>query len=90
MDLEAYVDVQCALLGVQLTAEQRPGVVRYLQLAAAMAPRVMDFAAASLTPADESGNTFTPVAAAAHTHVGAGANPSARTPAGAGGQASER
>ncbi len=58
MDFERYVDAQCELLGLQLTAEQRPGVVRYLQLVAGFAPRVMDF---PLAPADESGNTFTPV-----------------------------
>ena len=59
MDLEAYVDAQAALLGLPLAAEHRPGVLRYMQLAAAMAPRVMDFA---LTPADESGSVFVPVA----------------------------
>jgi hypothetical protein len=58
MDFERYVDAQCELLGLALTPEQRPGVVRYLQLVAGFAPRVMDFA---LTPADESGNTFVPV-----------------------------
>ena len=63
MDLEAYVDAQCALLGLTLTPAQRPGVLRYFQLAANMAPRVMDFAAATLTPADESGNAFVPVTA---------------------------
>jgi len=77
MDLEAYVDAQCALLGVQLTAAQRPGVLRYLQLAAGMAPRVMDFAAASLTPADESGSVFVPVEAPASPH-GAAASASER------------
>ena len=55
---EAYVDAQCALLGLPLAPEHRPGVVRYLQLVAGMAPRVMDFA---LTPADESGSVFVPV-----------------------------
>ena len=59
MDYEAYVDAQCALLGITLSAQQRPGVVRYLQLAAGMAPRVMDFA---LTPADEPAPRFEPVA----------------------------
>jgi len=34
-------------------------VLRYLQLVAGMAPRVMDF---PLGPADESGNVFVPVA----------------------------
>ena len=61
MDLEAYVDAQAALLGLPLAAEHRPGVLRYMQLAAAMAPRVMDFA---LTPADESGSVFVPVTTA--------------------------
>ena len=59
MDLEAYVDAQAALLGLPITPEQKPGVVRYLQLAATFAPRVMDF---ELTPADESGSVFMPVA----------------------------
>jgi hypothetical protein len=57
--VEAYVDAQCALLGLTLAPEHRPGVIRYLQLVIGMAPRVMDF---PLTPADESGNTFVPVA----------------------------
>ncbi|MCI1193257.1 DUF4089 domain-containing protein [Calidifontimicrobium sp. SYSU G02091] len=61
MDFDAYVDAQCALLGLVLTPEQRPGVVRYLQLVAGLAPRVMDF---PLAPADESGNVFVPVAPA--------------------------
>lgn len=60
MDYERYVDAQCELLGLALTPAQRPGVVRYLQLVAGFAPRVMDF---PLAPADESGNTFVPVAA---------------------------
>ena len=79
MDLEAYVDAQCALLGLTLTPAQRPGVLRYFQLAAAMAPRVMDFAAAALTPADESGNTFVPVAVAPAAPVPATGEPPARS-----------
>jgi hypothetical protein len=63
MDMERYVDAQCEMLGITLTPAQRPGVVRYLQLVATMAPRVTDFAA-RLAPADESGNTFVPVAPA--------------------------
>ena len=58
MDFDAYVDAQSALLGLTITPECKPGVVRYLQLAAGLAPRVMDFA---LTPADEPGNVFVPV-----------------------------
>jgi hypothetical protein len=60
VNFERYVDEQAALLGLPLAPEHRPGVLRYLQLVAGMAPRVMDFA---LTPADESGNTFRLVAA---------------------------
>ncbi len=59
MDFERYVDAQCEALGLVLTPAQRPGVLRYLQLVASLAPRVMDF---PLGPADESGNTFVPVA----------------------------
>lgn len=70
MDFEAYVDAQSALLGLPIAPEHRPGVVRYLQLVYSIAPRVMDFA---LTPADESGSIFVPVAPpAAATDVGAG------------------
>jgi len=58
MDFEAYLDAQSALLGLPVTPGQRPGVLRYLQLAAGLAPRVMDF---ELTPADESGSVFVPV-----------------------------
>jgi hypothetical protein len=60
LDMEAWVDAQSALLGLTISAAQRPGVVRYMQLVAGMAPRVMDF---ELTPADESGNSFVPVSA---------------------------
>jgi Protein of unknown function (DUF4089) len=61
LDIEAYVDSQAALLGITLTPEQRPGVLRYMQMVMTMAPRVMDFAA-TLKAADESGNSFVPVA----------------------------
>jgi hypothetical protein len=57
MDFEAYLDAQSALLGLPIALEHRPGVLRYLQLVAGMAPRVMDF---ELGPADESGNVFVP------------------------------
>jgi hypothetical protein len=62
MELEAYLDAQSALLDLPIAAGHRPGVLRYLQLAAEMAPRVMDF---ELTPADESGSVFVPVPPAA-------------------------
>lgn len=58
MDAEAYVDATAAALNLPLAPDHRPGVLRYFQLAASMAPRVMDF---PLLPADESGNVFVPV-----------------------------
>ncbi|MCE2658029.1 MAG: DUF4089 domain-containing protein [Rubrivivax sp.] len=58
--LEAYMDAQCAALGLVLAPAHRPGVLRYLALVAGMAPKVMDF---PLTVADESGSTFVPVSA---------------------------
>ena len=63
LDLDAYMDATAALLRLPLAPEHRPGVLRYLQMVATQVPRVTDFAA-TLTAADESGNTFTPVAAA--------------------------
>ncbi len=54
----AWVDAQCALLGLVLAPEHRPGVIRYTQLVMGLAPRVMGFA---LTPHDESGSVFVPV-----------------------------
>jgi hypothetical protein len=58
MDVERYADAAAQALGLPLAPEHRPGVLRYLQLVAQMAPRVMDF---SLSPAEESGNVFRPV-----------------------------
>ena len=58
MDHAAYVDAAAALLGLQLTAAQRPGVLRYFELAASMA-RALD--EVPLEPTDESGNVFVPV-----------------------------
>ena len=60
MKLEATLDAQAALLGLPIAPAHRPGVLRYLELAAGMAPLVMDF---PLGPADESGNVFVPVCA---------------------------
>ena len=57
--IEAAVDAQATLLGVPIAAEHRPGVLRYFALAAQMAELVDG---AALTPADESGNVFVPVA----------------------------
>ena len=57
-DLAEFVDAQAQLLGLALGDGQRAGVLRYMQLVAGIAPRVMEF---PLTPADESGNVFRPV-----------------------------
>ncbi len=65
VDMQAYMNSTAALLGLPLAPEHRPGVLRYLQLVAALAPRVNDFALSALTPADESGNNYTPVPAPA-------------------------
>ena len=58
MDVERYADATAQALNLPLAPEYRPGVLRYLQMVAQMAPRVMDF---SLSPAVESGNAFRPV-----------------------------
>ncbi len=58
MNHERLLDAQCDLLGLPIAPEHRPGVLLYLQLAAGMAARVMDF---ELAPADESGSVFVPV-----------------------------
>ena len=57
-DWQRFIDAQGAMVGLSVAPEHRPGVARYLQLVAAMAPRVTDFA---LTPDDEPANVFTPV-----------------------------
>jgi hypothetical protein len=59
MNHEAYVDAAAATLGLKIAAEQRKAVLMYFGLAAAMAELVEGL---PLTPADESGNVFTPVA----------------------------
>jgi len=59
MNHEAYVDAAAATLGLKIAADQRKGVLMYFGLAAAMATLVEGL---PLTPADESGNVFTPVA----------------------------
>jgi hypothetical protein len=66
--LETWVDAQCALLGLTLAPEHRPGVLRYTQLVMGMADRVMDF---PLTPHDESGSVFVPVSPSSPTSPGA-------------------
>lgn len=57
-DHSATIAATAALLGLQITAEQRPGVLMYFGLAAAMAQKLDGLA---LTPADESGQVFVPV-----------------------------
>lgn len=58
MDVERYADATAQALNLPLAPEHRPGVLRYLQMVAQMAPRVMDF---PLSPALESSNVFRPV-----------------------------
>jgi hypothetical protein len=60
-DIEAYVDAAADAIGLPIAPEHRPGVLRYVELVAAMAPRVMDF---ELALADEAANVFVPVPAA--------------------------
>ncbi len=55
---EAYVDAAAAALGLPIAAELKPGVVRYLQLAAGFAEQVMDF---PLARDDEPAEVFVPV-----------------------------
>jgi hypothetical protein len=59
MNHEAYVDAAAATLGLKIAAEQRKGVLMFFGLAASMAALVESF---PLTPADEPGTVFTPVA----------------------------
>lgn len=58
MDHTAYVDAAAATLGLKVTAEQKPGVLMYFNLAAQMAELVQGL---PLGLADESGNVFVPV-----------------------------
>jgi Protein of unknown function (DUF4089) len=58
MDHNAYVDAAAATLGLKISAEQRPGVLMYFDLAAQMAELLQGL---PLSPADESGNVFVPV-----------------------------
>lgn len=57
--IAAWVDAQASLLGLPLSPEHRPGVLRYAALAAGMAQVVM---AVQLAPHDEAGHRFEPVA----------------------------
>ena len=54
----AYVDAAAAVLGLKITAEQKPAVLRFFSLAAGMAEQVMSL---PLDAADESGSVFVPV-----------------------------
>ena len=58
MDHAAYVDAAAATLGLKISAEQRPGVLRFFALAADMAELVQGL---PLEPHDESGSVFHPV-----------------------------
>jgi Protein of unknown function (DUF4089) len=56
---EAYLDAAAAAVGLPIPDECRPGVLRYLQLVAGLAPRVMDF---PLQTPDEAATVFVPLA----------------------------
>jgi len=58
-DHTAYVDATAALIGLPIPDDCREGVVRYFGIAAQMAALVM---AQPLTPEDEPGALFVPVA----------------------------
>jgi hypothetical protein len=58
MDAERYLDPAAEALGLAIAPEHRPGVVRYLQLAASMAALVTEF---PLGRDDEAANVFRPV-----------------------------
>jgi hypothetical protein len=58
MDHTPYIDAAAATLGLKITAEQRPGVTLFFNLAANMAELLNGL---PLTPADESGSVFVPV-----------------------------
>jgi hypothetical protein len=55
---DAYLDAAAAAVGLPIPDECRPGVLRYLQLVAGLAPRVMDF---PLGTADEPATVFRPL-----------------------------
>jgi hypothetical protein len=59
MDLRNTIDAAAAALDLKIAAEYRPGVERFYALAAEMAALLEGL---PLTPADESGNVFRPVA----------------------------
>ena len=59
MDFDAFIEQQAALLGLPIAPAHRPGVKRFVELAAGMAEQVMGL---PLTAADEAGYVFTPVA----------------------------
>jgi len=75
MDVERYAEAAAQALNLPLAPEHRPGVLRYLQMVAQMAPRVMDF---PLPPAVESANAFRPVGPEDLPTAGAGLDAAAR------------
>jgi hypothetical protein len=56
--LEAYVDAASAAIDLKLDASHRPGVLRYIALAAEMAAQVD---AVDLAPHDEAAVHFSPI-----------------------------
>jgi hypothetical protein len=56
--VEPFVDAAADAVGLKIAAEHRPGVVRFVQLAAGLADQVMAF---ELATDDESASVFAPV-----------------------------
>ncbi len=56
--IEHHVDASAILLGLPITSEQRPGVLRYFAIAATLAEQVMSH---PLLPVDEPAAVFVPV-----------------------------
>jgi len=61
-EIEAYVDAAAAAIELPLSPQHRPGVLRYLALAAGMADLI---AAHPLTVADEPAEAFVPISPSA-------------------------
>ena len=57
-DIDRYIDAMSDALALPIPADYRPGVRRYLELVAGLAPRVTEF---ELTPADDAATVFVPV-----------------------------
>ncbi|HEY4065476.1 MAG TPA: AtzG-like protein [Burkholderiaceae bacterium] len=64
--IETYVDAAAAVLALPLSAEHRPGVLRYFALAASLAELV---GAHPLTNTDDPAEAFVPIAPSTGAHA---------------------